>query len=83
MSSGRTSEGKQDDLFAHRLSPESSEYVWTMTAGLLAFHIAGAFPSSLKTVAMEASNKTVDLQLRGQLRINALRQHRYSLLISR
>jgi hypothetical protein len=40
-----------------------------MAAGLLAFHIAGAFPSFVKTVAIEASNKTMDLQLRGQLRI--------------
>ena len=40
MSSGRVSEIKQGYLFTHRLSPESSDKIWKIAAGLLAFHIA-------------------------------------------
>ena len=59
MSPGRVSEIKRDKPFTHRLSPESSDKVWLMAAGLLAFHIAGAFPFPVtETVAYSmASNK--------------------------
>lgn len=83
MSSGRSSERKQDDLFTHRLSPESSDICLDDGGRSPGFPHCWRLPVFRENSGDGGQQQDNGFTVAGTAPDYALRQHRYSLLIFR